>query len=99
MPVRSVCVGVGSRSVVTGFGCVSRSSRCDRGEREGFARLAALERRPQGGALAASLLTIGLAIFAMGTFQQARAQETKLPGITVEGGGGGKRRKRKAPRR
>ena len=29
----------------------------------------------------------------MGTFQQARAQETKLPGITVEGGGGGSKKK------
>src|SRR5205085_9709594 len=77
----------------TGFGCVPRSSRVDRGEREGFSRLAELKRRSPGGALATSLLTIGLATFAMGTFQQARAQETKLPGITVEGGGGGSKKK------
>jgi hemoglobin/transferrin/lactoferrin receptor protein len=35
-------------------------------------------------------------MLAMGNLQQARAQETKLPGITVEGGGGGSKKKAQA---
>jgi hemoglobin/transferrin/lactoferrin receptor protein len=67
---------------------VTKSGKSDRGESGYLARRVAP---------ATSLLTIGLTIFAMGTLDQTRAQETKLPAITVEGGGGTKKNAQTAP--
>jgi len=81
--VRNGCVDVSRDRVSIGLQCVAASEGINRDKGGRRARLL-------------SLLTLGAAMLAMGTSQQARAQdahETKLPGITVEGGGGGSKKK------
>src|SRR5262249_42317032 len=88
MSVRCVCIclGLAAARALSGLQRLASSEDID-GFGGGYARLA-------------SLLTLGLVMLSMGTLQPVRAQqsgETKLPGITVEGGGGSKKKVQNAP--
>ncbi len=78
MSVRSVCASCSMRPLPDAFEKRATSKQ---------------SKQRRGGAVSKALLVLGISVVTMAALDQARAQETELPGITVDGGGGGSKKK------